>query len=665
MEMVGFHFKYLLLLLCLLSLLSLAKSSCNSTDHELVSKAFRSVSGFNPSIFLLSEQNCRNGPIKQIKLPSRNLSGLISWAFLRNLSQLQKIDLSGNSLQGSVPGRLWSMPSLVEVNLAMNRLGGNVEFDELSSTRSSLTSLNLSNNRFTNSFRLSGFLNLRVLDLSKNNLRSLPSGFEKLGKLQHLDLSGCKIRGSAKPMSNLRSLKYLDVSDNAMNGSFPSDLPPLVNLDFLNLSSNNFTGLVTTDKINRFGESAFVKSGISSSYEAPKSPTKTPSSSTVRRSNSAGKEKPKSKNRPLILGLVISATVILAAIAFWGACIYRRKKRLANGRKWVISKPTSPFGLKPEKSGPFSFETESGTWVADIKEPSSARVVMFEKPLMNLTFSDLIVATSHFGKESQLAEGRSGPVYRAVLPGDMHVAIKVLEKAKDLAEEEAVSMFQELSRLKHPNLLPLLGFCIAGKEKLLLYEFMANGDLNSWLHELPTGETNVEDWSGDTWEHQNDVSYVAHPGKAGWATRHRVALGIARGLAYLHHAGVVHGHLVPTNVLLTDDFEPRVADFFSWGDDVIRCCTESDVFAFGVVLIELLTGEAGSEETLARVRASVKERRGVEMLDQRLLRVGSGSAREMAECLRVGYLCTAESTHKRPTMQQVVGLLKDLHPAAP
>lgn len=460
MEMAVFLFKSLLLL----CLLSLAKSSCNSNDHELVSKAFRHVSGFNPSIvFLSSDEKCRGGPIKEIKLPSRNLSGPILWAPLSNLSQLRKIDLSGNSIKGSVSGRLWSMPSLVEVNLAMNRLGGNVEFDEPGSVQSSLRVLNLSNNRFTNSFRLSGFLNLSVLDLSKNNLSSLPSGFEKLGKLQRLNLSGCNIRGSAKPMSNLRSLKDLDVSDNAMNGSFPSDFPSLVGLEFLNLSSNSFTGIASIEIMKRFGESAFVKSGISTSFKTPKTPPKNASPKTGNRSNNVGKKKPRSKNRPLILGSVLSAAIVVVAIAFWGAFIYR-KKRAARGRKWAISKPTTPFGLKAaEKSGPFSFETESGTWIADIKEPSSARVVMFEKPLMNLTFSDLIAATSHFGKDSQLAEGRSGPVYRAVLAGDMHVAIKVLEKARDMEEEEAVSLIEELSRLKHPNLLPLLGFCIAGK----------------------------------------------------------------------------------------------------------------------------------------------------------------------------------------------------------
>ncbi|XP_058100846.1 calmodulin-binding receptor kinase CaMRLK [Magnolia sinica] len=653
--------------LILYSLIYLVESSCNTTDRDVVLKAFSSVSGFDSSRFVSANGSCKNPPITEIKLASKNLSGTVSWSFLSNLSRLQTLDLSNNSLQGSVPGCLWSIPSLVHVNLAMNRLGGNVCFERLDSNSSSLRVLNLSSNRFTNSFRLSGFLNLRVLSVSKNDLRSLPSGLENLTKLEHLDLSSCNISGSSRPISNLRLLEYLDVSDNSMKGSFPSDFPPLSRLEFLNISKNNFTGQVESERIKRFGKSAFIQSGI---FNASKTHQRTPSvltHSSRKPQNASQKPKKKklrSKTRTVILASVLSTTFVVVVISILIACVKMRKR--ANREKWAISKPNPPFALKVEKSGPFSFENESGTWVADIKEPSSAPVVMFEKPLMNLTFSDLIVATSHFGKESQLAEGRGGPVYRAVLPGDLHVAIKVLEKAKDIEAEDAASMFEELSRLKHPNLLPLLGYCIAGKEKLLLFEFMANGDLHRWMHELPTGEPNVEDWSMDTWQHQNDAIVGPHVERMGWPTRHRIAVGIARGLAFLHHAGskpIVHGHLVPTNVLLADDFEPRIADFGVRIGDVIGS-TESDVHSFGVILLEMLTGKAGSDELVAWVRALVKDRQGLKALDPRL-RLGNDSTSEMVESLRVGYLCTAESPEKRPSMQQVVGLLKDIHPAAP
>ncbi|KAK7359206.1 hypothetical protein VNO77_01156 [Canavalia gladiata] len=645
--------------LILLGLFSLVESSCNSGEYGLVSKAFKSVSGFSASSwFRNAGSNCSQPHLSRIVLPSQNLSGTISWGYLRKMSKLKVLDLSGNFLQGHVPSWFWSSSTLLEVNLSRNRLGGRII---ITSENTSIQTLNVSHNRFTNSIQLSGFQTLKSLDLSDNQLGlTLPSGFQNLTKLQHLDLSNCNLKGNIRSIfSSLHTLQYLDLSNNTLTGSFPSDFPPLNTLIFLNISNNNFTSSISLNKLKKFRKSAFIHAGYNFTYD-----NKSQSSTTQPQDI----HKPKSKTLIPAVSSACSALVLIL-LSIWALrVVHKRRKQRAMRNKWAISMPV-PHGMnvttknKVEKSGPFNFETESGsTWVVDLKEPSSAPVVMFEKPLMNLTFKDLILATSHFGKDSLLAEGRCGPVYRAVLPGDLHVAIKVLEHTRDVDRDDSISMFVDLSKLKHPNLLPLSGYCIAGKEKLVLYEFMANGDLGRWLHELPTGDTNVEDWTRDTWEIQNGV-VDGSPEKMGWLTRHRIAVGIARGLAYLHHAGskpVVHGHLVTSNILLADDFEPRIADFGLRTDPNPSGGSEADVYCFGVVLMELLTGKESTAETVVAVRKVVREGQGVTVLDERL-RLGCDSeVNEMVESLRVAILCMAESPSKRPTMQQVLGLLKDI-----
>ncbi|XP_073150271.1 calmodulin-binding receptor kinase CaMRLK [Henckelia pumila] len=654
--------------------------SNNTADRALLSKAFASVSGFNISWYFT---NCSNLAISEIKLPSRNLTGTISWKFLANMTQLQVINLSDNALSGSVSPAIWFLPSLVEIDLSNNRLGGVLGLPKpgMAKFDSSLRRIDVSFNRFKDFGHVSNFKNLTYLDLSHNSFRGvlLPFWFTNLTNLEYLDISGSNFSGDVKAISHLQFLKYLDVSDNGFTGNFPADFPPLGTVKFLNVSSNNFSGELDSKFVQRYGLSAFNHAGHLITRNSTAAATARPELHIKPHPAAPPPHKPPQKNRvknpilvkkdnkpkkALILAILLPSTFFLILVSFLTYCLYKKRKT-SRRTKWAISKPIQiPFRF--EKSGPFSFETESGSsWVADLKEPASAPVVMFEKPLLKLTFKDLIAATSHFGKEYLLAEGKSGPLYRAVLPGDLHVAIKVLENARSLSHDEAVAIFEDFSKLKHPNLLPISGYCIAGNEKLVLYEFMANGDLHRWMHELPTGAPNVEDWSTDTWEIRTGSHYTS-PEELEWRTRHRVAVGIARGLAYLHNARskpVVHGNLVASNILLTDDLEPRIVGIALGDKTRLGGSPEDDVYNFGVVLVELLTGKLGSVETVDWVRRLVKDGRGVDSLDPRLRRGGGDSVDKMTECLGLGYLCTAEAPGKRPTMQQVLGLLKDLHPS--
>lgn len=200
---------------------------------------------------------------------------------------------------------------------------------------------------------------------------------------------------------------------------------------------------------------------------------------------------------------------------------------------------------------------------------------------------------------------------------------------------------------------------------------MERGDLHQWLHELPAGSpSDTDNFIGDddSFEPHQPTTYTKRTTAAEWPTRHKIALGIARGLAFLHQgwAGpgssqpIVHGRLVPSNVLLDEYLDPRISDFTSGGGGGET--TESNVYSFGVLVMELVTGRGKwSSEEVEKVRKSVRDGKGFKEVDSRMKDVGNERhwEKEMVECLRVGYLCTAQAPDKRLTMQQVVGLLKD------
>ena len=326
------------------------------------------------------------------------------------------------------------------------------------------------------------------------------------------------------------------------------------------------------------------------------------------------------------------------------------------------------------------------TWKIDKeKEPLSINVATFQRQLRKLKFSTLIEATHGFSAASLIGCGGFGEVFKATLKDGSSVAIKKLIRLSCQGDREFMSEMETLGKIKHRNLVPLLGYCLVGEERLLVYEYMEYGSLEEMLH----GRAKARDRRILTWEE-----------------RKKIARGAAKGLCFLHHnciPHIIHRDMKSSNVLLDHELEARVSDFgmarlISALDTHLsvstlagtpgyvppeyyqsfRCTARGDVYSFGVVLLELLTGKRptdkedfGDTNLVGWVKMKVREQKQMEVIDPEILLVTKGTdeaeaeeVKEMMRYLEIALQCVDDFPSKRPNMLQVVALVRELMPGS-
>ncbi|KAL4196038.1 hypothetical protein AMTRI_Chr04g181340 [Amborella trichopoda] len=596
----------------------------NSSNLEWISLTSNGISGqISPEFGQLKR-------LAILQLANNSFSGVIPKE-LGNCSSLVWLDLNSNQLSGVIPAYLGRKPNekplsgilsgntlafVRNVGNSCKGVGGLLEFAGIRPERL-LQVPTLKTCDFTRLYSGAAlndwthYQSLEYLDLSYNNLNgSIPEEFGSMIVLQVLGLSHNKITGEIpSSLGNLRYLGVFDASHNHLQGRIPESFSNLTFLVQIDLSDNALTGPIPSrGQLSTLPASQYRDNpGLCG---VPLAPCQSDNPSLNGSGNYSAevpvKPRPATWANSMVLGILVSMATTCVLIV-WAVTVRGRRRAAAAAKAAMINSLQASYAT---------------TWkIGKEKEPLSINVATFQRPLRKLTFSQLIEATNGFCAGSLIGSGGFGEVFKATLKDGSSVAIKKLIRLSCQGDREFMAEMETLGKIKHRNLVPLLGYCKIGEERLLVYEYMEFGSLEEMLHgdrnklfgdkastsgekkEIPGNEKmgfhgdkkensgnekmgfhgeNKENAGNEKMAFYNDKKEkplmafssektgfsIEKPTVTGgflsWELRKKIAKGAAKGLAFLHHnciPHIIHRDMKSSNVLLDSFMEARVSDF--------------------------------------------------------------------------------------------------------
>ncbi|KAJ4957228.1 hypothetical protein NE237_014011 [Protea cynaroides] len=635
------------------------------SDNRLTGKIPASLAHCSKLSVLRLRGNDFNGSIpeglfdlgfKEVDLSRNGFDGSIPKGSGPLFDSLQTLDLSSNKLRGDIPAEMGLYSNLRYLNLSWNNLQSRLP-PELGLFQN-LTVLDLRNSALYGSIPedLCNSNSLSILQLDGNSLNGpIPEEIGNCSSLTLLSLSHNHLNGSIpKSISKLNELSILKLEFNELSGEIPQELGRLDNLLAVNISYNRLIGRLPMGMIFQNLDQSALQGNLGICSPLLKGPCKmnTPKPLVINpfaynipmNSNNTLPEHSRFLRFPTIIAMAAAILIVIGVlvVSLLNASIRRNLSFVDTALESMCS---SSQRSGSSVSGRFTlFDSRSSEeWV---NNPESL-----------------------FNKASEIGHGIFGTVYKASLGEGRIVAIKKLKTSYILqCPEDFDREVRILGKAKHPNLITLKGYYWSPQFQLLMSDYAPNGSLHSKLHERSASNPPLS-----------------------WPNRFKIAFGTAKGLAYLSHSfrpPIIHYDIKPRNILLDENYNPKISDFglarlltkldkhvtssrfqsaLGYVAPELACQNprvneKCDVYGYGVMILELVTGrrpvEYGEDDVLIlsdHVRVLLEQGNALDCVDPSMTEYPE---EEVLPVLKLGLVCTSHIPSSRPSMAEVVQILR-------